>query len=187
MNRICIERTKNEIEGEFDYQCDFVSSAWFGVPVNESEMLEKIGIGYSGAYRIIDYDFSFEIGEFESIETINNYVYMLDEICKSAPEKDVGLIMEYYGIKTFPALYKVVESADFMRYYFDSIEGLANYLMDREEHAKLFGVLQELMEMNKEFFTSKKKKKITVEDWVRFLENDDRFLVGSCGVYCYKG
>ena len=53
---------------------------WYTVPVNIEQVKEELGLnGDYEEYAIHDYELPFDIGEYESIERINNIYHQLED------------------------------------------------------------------------------------------------------------
>lgn len=70
--------------------------AWFTLPVDYSAVAEKIGLnGEYEEYAIHDYELPFSIDEYESIENLNRYANMYDELDDDVKEI-VPDLMNYF-------------------------------------------------------------------------------------------
>ena len=88
--KVCIESTR-PAQGE-------LLSAWFTLPIDEEEFLEKLGVDIeSSDYRIADMElpFSDEVGEDTTVDTLND-LYSTYESLPADIKEDYGELMCYF-------------------------------------------------------------------------------------------
>ena len=103
------------------------TSYWFDLPIDVAEFEEKLGVGAeSGDYRIIEKVFPIAIGEYVSIEELNEMYEMIEEL----PDYIVECLDEF--ISHYGTLEEVVEHKDDIYYYPDceTMTDVAYYYID---------------------------------------------------------
>lgn len=100
---------------------------WFTVPVNMEEVKEKLGLNDEyEEYAIHDYELPFTIGEYESVERINDLYRQLED----ADEAVLSDLKEL--ISAIGSVEELVKNLDNLIFYpgVDSVEDLARELVE---------------------------------------------------------
>lgn len=103
--------------------------AWFTLPACEDEIAEKIGLNeHYEEYAIHDYEAPFEIGEYDSLSTLNEIAELFDDHYNDVAIEYVGEIADYLGIGIVEVFDKINDIivysecqswADYARYFID--------------------------------------------------------------------
>ena len=95
---------------------------WYTVPVNIEQVKEELGLnGDYEEYAIHDYELPFDIGEYESIERINNIYHQLEDADEDILADLEDLMWEFDSIE------ELIERIEDLVFYkgFDTLEDLA--------------------------------------------------------------
>lgn len=110
--RVYIVNLGKYIEGE-------AKGAWFSVPVDIEDVKEKIGLnGEYEEYAIHDYELPFGVGEYESIERINNIYHQLENL-----NEDVLADLKDLMAAAFESIEELIENQSNLIFY-QGIESL---------------------------------------------------------------
>lgn len=140
--------------------------AWFTPPIDMDEVSERIGLnGYYEEYAIHDYELPFEIGEYESIDRIN-------ELCEMVSELDSDIQAELKELQSyFGSIEELCDHADDIIQYpdCDDMEDVARYFIEES------GALGEVPASLQNY--------IDYEAYGRDLELSGSFAVTNHGVF----
>lgn len=76
----------------------FANGSWFELPLSFRVIASKIGLNeHYEEYIITDYEAPFPIGEFDSIDKLNNFAEAIEELPDYITSYTKELIEEYYG------------------------------------------------------------------------------------------
>lgn len=85
--------------------------AWFTLPVSYDDIAEKIGLDeHYEEYAIHDYELPFDVSEYESIETLNRYADMYNELDDDVKEIVPDLMSHF---TSFEELCEKADDLDF--------------------------------------------------------------------------
>lgn len=140
--------------------------AWFTPPIDMDEVSEHIGLnGYYEEYAIHDYELPFEIGEYESIDRINDLCEMVSEL-DSDIQAELKELQSYFG-----SIEELCDHADDIIQYpdCDDMEDVARYFIEES------GALGEVPASLQNY--------IDYEAYGRDLELSGSFVVTNHGVF----
>lgn len=140
--------------------------AWFTPPIDMDEVSERIGLnGYYEEYAIHDYELPFEIGEYESIDRINDLCEMVSEL-DSDIQAELKELQSYFG-----SIEELCDHADDIIQYpdCDDMEDVARYFIEES------GALGEVPASLQNY--------IDYEAYGRDLELSGSFAVTNHGVF----
>lgn len=140
--------------------------AWFTPPIDMDEVRERIGLnGCYEEYAIHDYELPFEIGEYESIDRINDLCEMVSEL-DSDIQEELKELQSYFG-----SIEELCDHADDIIHYPDceDMEDVARYFVEET------GALSEVPESLQNY--------IDYEAYGRDLELSGSFVVTNHGVF----
>lgn len=156
--KVYIENLGKYVEGDS-------TGAWFSVPIDIEEVKEKIGLNDNyEEYAIHDYELPFEIGEYESIERINDIYHALEDADAELLE-DLGKLS-----KEFSNMEELIENKENFIFYngVDSLEDLAMELVEEG----CFGEIPESLQYY-----------IDYQAIARDMDIEGKYVIGSHGIW----
>jgi Antirestriction protein (ArdA). len=157
--RVYIVNPMGESDGE-------KKGAWFNLPITWEDIVEKIGLDFlKDEYSIEDYEAPYRIKAYDSIEQLNKYYRMIEEM-KPCVVNNLTRIMDEW-FEDVEAVYRNKDKLEFYK-NFSSMRDLAVYLVNKDIR---FGKIDDMI-----------RNCINYEELGRDLKRIGDFLVCDGGI-----